>query len=131
MDAFSSMALVRKSIKQGFRPSAQLLTVMESFRQMTNDCIRIGMHFERNNEERTPSMRQLSLLAYGELRQRYGGYSQYALCAISKAAGILSARRKSIRRGFPSRAPYVSRRVLVSCYGFKVIDGCLTIHLDA
>ena len=102
---------------------------MERFRQMTNDCIRIGLKFESENN-RTPSMKKLSLLSYGELRKRYGGYSGYALCANSKAAGILSARRKSIKRGFRSRTPYLSRPVLVSCYGFKVDNGNLIIHLD-
>jgi putative transposase len=125
------MALARKSIKQGFRPSAQLLSIMESFRQMTNDCIRIGLDFEKNNDNRTPSMKQLSLLSYGELRRRYGGYSQYALCAISKAAGILSARRKSIKRGFCTKDPLVSKPVLVSSYGFKVANGNLLVRVDS
>lgn len=123
------MALARKSIKQRFHPSAQLLSVMECFRQMTNDCIRAGLQFEKEND-RTPSLKKLSLLSYAELRRRYGGYSQYALCAISKAAGILSTRKKSMRRGFPTGAPYVSKRGLVSCYGFKVEGGFLTVHLD-
>jgi len=125
------MALAKKSIKQRFNPSARLLSLMEDFRQMTNDCIRIGMGFEKEHH-RTPSRNRLSLLSYGELRRRHlGGYSGYLLCANTKAAGILSARRKSIMRGFPTRAPYLSRSVLVSCYGFKIEDGNLLIHLDA
>jgi putative transposase len=106
-----------------------MLSVMECFRQMTNDCIRTGLQFEMENN-RTPSMKKLSLISYTELRRRYGGYSEYALCAISKAAGILSARKKSIRRRFPTKAPYLSRPVLVSCYGFKVDNGSLIVHLD-
>ncbi len=125
------MAQVRKSIKQRFHPSARLLAQMESFRQMTNDCIRIGMEFQEKNENRAPSMKQLSLLSYGELRRGYGGYSQYALCAVSKAAGILSARKKSIKRGFRTRNPNVSRPTLVSCYGFKIENGNLIIRVDA
>jgi len=126
------MALARKSIQQGFRPGVQVLSVMESFRRMTNDCIRIGIGFEEENvDNRTPSMKKLSLLSYGELGKRYEGYSQYRLNAISKAAGILSARRKSITRGFHTRTPYLSRPLLVSCYGFKIEDGNLVIHLNA
>jgi putative transposase len=127
--AFSYMTLARKSVKQGFNPSVRLLSLMEHFRQMTNDCIRIGLQFEADNKQ-TPSMKKLSLLSYLELRKRYGGYSQYALCAISKAAGILSARKKSVRRGFPTKTPYISRPMLVSCYGFKVDGSSLIIHLD-
>jgi hypothetical protein len=126
------MALAWKAIKQCSRPSAQMLSVMESFRRMTNDCIRIGIEFEKENgNNRTPSMKKLSLLSYGQLRKRYSCYSRYRLSAISKAAGILSARRKSIRRGFRTRTPYLSKRVLVSCYGFKIENGNLIIRLEA
>jgi putative transposase len=120
-----------KSIKQRFDPSPQVLAVMECFRKMTNDCIRIGLEFEMKENGKTLSMKKLCLLSYGELRKRYGGYSQYALNAISKAAGILSARRKSIRRGFRTRTPYLSKPMLVSCYGFRVERDNLIIHLDA
>ena len=129
--SWSCMALARKSIKQRFQPSVELLSVMESFRQMTNDCIRIGMKFESENNNRTPSMKKLSLLAYAELRKRYGGYSQYSLCAIAKAAGIISARRKSIRRAFHTKTPYLSRPGLVCCYGFRIDGSNLIIRLDA
>ncbi len=126
------MVLVRKSIKQRYHPNTGILSVMEDFRQMTNDCIREGLEFEANGCNRqTPSMKKLSLLSYGRLRERYGGFSGYALCAISKAAGILSARRKSINRGFRTKRPHVSKPLLVSCYGFKIDNGRLVIHLGA
>src|SRR5208282_4273202 len=103
---------------------------MEEFRLMTNECVRIGMEFEREQGNgMTLSMKKLSLLSYGQLKQ-YRGYSRYKLCAISKAAGILSARRKSIKRGFPTRTPYVRKPQLVSCYGFRLENGSLIIHLE-
>ena len=78
---------------------------------MVNDCIRIGLKFEEEKRA-TPSMKKLSLLCYGQLK-KYRVYSAYRLTAISKAAGILSARRKSIKRGslrgaplFPDRSSY-------------------------
>jgi len=120
-----------KSIRQRYQPTPIVEKSMEDFRQMTNECIRIGLEFEgEGDRNKTPSLRKLSLLSYGKLR-RYGGYSGYNLCAISKAAGILSARRKSVKRGFPTRNPYVRKPVLVSCYGFRVEDGRLLIHLDS
>jgi putative transposase len=129
------MTLARKSIQQRFHPGARLLAQMECFRLMTNDCIRIGLEFEIKtagaNNGQTASMKRLSLMSYGELRKRYGGYSQYALCAISRAAGILSARRKSVKRGVHSRNPYISKPGLASCYGFKIENGNLVIHIDA
>ncbi len=117
--------LVRKSATQRFNPSQTILSLMESFRQMVNDCIRIGLEFEEKNHT-TPSMRKLSLLCYQELA-RYEGCTQYRLTAISKAAGILLARKKSIKRGFPTKHPYLLKRILVSCYNLKVENECLMI----
>lgn len=89
---------------------------------MTNDCIRIGL------ANQISSVKKLSLLSYKELKC-YGGYSQYRLTAISKAAGILSAKKKSIKRGFKTKDPYVKRPILVSCYGFKIVNGKLRFPL--
>ena len=72
------------------------------------------------------SLRRLSLLSYNQLAQ-YDSPSCYKLCAISRAAGILAARKKSFRRGFPTRTPYSFRQQLVSCYGFKIENGGLEI----
>jgi putative transposase len=105
---------------------------MEQFRLMTNDCIRIGLRFQEEHNGNTSSMRKLSLLAYRELQNRYPTlYSRYSLCAISKAAGILSARRKSLRRGIPTRKPHLSKQVITSCYGFKVEGSELIIHIGS
>jgi putative transposase len=94
---------------------------------MVNDCLRVGLKFEEENRS-TPSMKKLSLLCYGQLK-RYEVYSAYRLTAISKAAGILSSRRKSIKRGFFTRTPYASRPLLVSCYNVKVQDRKLRVQL--
>jgi putative transposase len=75
------------------------------------------------------SLRKLSLLSYNQLAQ-YDSPSYYKLCAISRAAGILSARNKSVRRGFPTRTPYAVRQQLVSYYGFKIENGYLHIPLS-
>jgi putative transposase len=116
--------LARKSVKQRFQPTPVLLELMEDFRRMTNDFIRLGL------ENSAQTMKQLSFLAYRDLSDRYGNVpSYYRLCAISKAAGILSSRRKSIKRGFPTKRPYVSKPFLLSCYGFKIKDGSLFLPL--
>ncbi len=74
-------------------------------------------------------MKRLSFLPYKELKKRYNIYLPYRLTAISKAAGILSARKKSIKRGFKTKDPYVKKPILVSCYGFKILDDKLKIPL--
>jgi putative transposase len=90
---------------------------------MVNDSIRIGLLND------VSSLRRLSLLSYNQLA-RYDSPSCYKLCAISRAAGILAARKKSVRRGFPVRTPYAVRQQLVSCYGFKIENGGLKIPVS-
>src|SRR5437867_7388904 len=90
---------------------------------MVNKSIRIGL---ANN---ISSLRKLSLLAYNQLAQ-YDSPSCYKLSAISRAAGILTARKKSLKRGFPTRTPYSVRQQLVSCYSFKTKNGGLEIPIS-
>jgi putative transposase len=93
---------------------------------MTSDVIRIGLA----NNNSTSNMKRLSNLSYNELKTRYRNVpSIYKLCAISKAAGIISSRNKSIKRGYPTKDPYVRKPLLVSCYGFKIVNGKLRIPI--
>src|SRR3989449_11761978 len=87
---------------------------------MVNESIPIGIANDAS------SLRRLSLLSYNQLAQ-YDSPSCYKLCAISRAAGVLAARNKSVRRGFPTRTPYAVRQQLVSCYSFKTKNGGLEI----
>ena len=105
-------------------PLRRLLGFFEEFRLMRNDCIRIGLKCERENNA-TPSMKRLSLACYTPLK-KYRVYSRYRLTAISRAAGILASRRKSMKRGFFTRTTYVSRPLLISCYD---VDGNLKVQL--
>ena len=89
---------------------------------MVNESIRIGLAND------VSSLRKLSLLSYNQLAH-YDSPSCYKLCAISRAAGILAARKKSLKRGFATRTPYAIRPVLVSCYGFKMRNGGLEIPI--
>jgi len=118
---------VIKAVKQNYQPAPEVVALLEDFRLMVNDCIRVGLKFEEENHA-TPSMRKLSLLCYGQLK-KYEVYSAYRLTAISKAAGILSARRKSIKRGYYAKSPFVSKPLLVSCYHVKILDGKLRVPL--
>jgi putative transposase len=108
--------IARKSVKQRFASPPSIEPLMESFRLMCNDAIRIGLAADAS------TLKRLSKLTYGELGQ-YEVPSCYKLCAISKAAGILASRKKSIRRGFPTKDPCLSKPLLVSCYRFKIEGG--------
>jgi len=112
--------LAVKSVWQYYIPSRELLLLLEIFRRMVNESVRIGLAND------VSSLRRLSLLSYNQLAQ-YDSPSCYKLCAISRAAGILAARKKSLKRGFPTREPYAVRPCLVSCYSFKTKNGGLEI----
>jgi hypothetical protein len=87
-----------KSVWQYYAPSNEILALLELFRRMVNDSIRIGIANDAS------SLRKLSLLSYSQLAH-YDSPSYYKLCAISRAAGILAARKKSLKRGFPPGSP--------------------------
>ena len=91
--------------------------MMETFTNMINDCIKIGL---ANN---CSTLKRLSQLSYHKL-QNYDIMSYYKLNAISQAVGILRQRKQSLKRGVKTKSPFVQRPFLVICYGFK-INGCL------
>lgn len=101
-----------KSIKQSYN-NHDLLPMMETFREMVNHCIRIGL------ENNTSTLKKLSLLSYHSLDE-YQIQSYYKLTAISSACGRLAQMKRSIMEGKTPKSPFVSRPYLVSCYGFKV-----------
>jgi len=70
------------------------------------------------------------MLSYKELRQ-YRVPSYYKLCAISRAAGILAARQKSLRRGFPTKDPYSLKPQVTAYQGFKIENGTLKIPVGS
>src|SRR5437870_7052185 len=115
--------LTVKSVWQHYAPTRDVLGLLELFRRMVNESIRIGLAND------VSSLRKLSLLSYNQLAH-YDSPSCYKLCAISRAAGILAARKKSLKRGFPTRTPYAVRPCLVSCYGFKIGNGGLEIPVS-
>jgi len=100
---------------------------MKSFRSMVNDCLRKGL------ASNASSMKNLSIQSYGELRRRTRGNSipsYFCLTAISKAAGILGARKKSLRGGIETRNPHLGKPFLISCYYFRIKDKCLVFSVS-
>ena len=91
---------------------------------MTNEAIRIGLA-----NGNISNMKKLCNLSYKELKRYTDVPSVYKLCAISKAAGILASRKKSIKREYPTKDPYVKKPLLVSCYSFKIVNGKLKIPI--
>src|SRR2546428_5622446 len=124
MIGFSFSALLAfKSVWQYYVPARDVLRLVDVFRRMVNESLQIGIAND------VSSLRKLSLLSYNQLAH-HDSPSYYKLCAISRAAGILAARKKSIRRGFPTKTPYAVRPMLKSCYGFKIGNGLLEIPVS-
>jgi len=92
--------LAFQSVWQHYLPLDDILRLLDVFRQMVNDSIRIGLLNDAS------SLRKLSLLSYSQLAQ-YDSPSCYKLCAISRAAGILAARNKSVKREVFLLGPHI------------------------
>lgn len=111
-----------KCVQQHFQCTDKLQDMMQIFRRMVNDCIRIGLESNVSNRIR------LTRLCYHDL-ERYDIYSIYKISAISHAAGILGNRKTSLRRGFEPRYPYARKLFLATYAGFKIADGILKVPL--
>lgn len=74
-----------KAVKFTYRPTLELRGLLEAFRQMCNDAIRIALQNEReHNSERVKSRFALQALAYPRLKE-YGLHSHYILSACEVA----------------------------------------------
>src|SRR3989454_7968725 len=112
---FSHELRAVKTVRQNYRPTEEILSLLEDFRCMVNDCVRIGLR------ENLTSMKSLSMKTYHQL-SAYDVPTRYRLTAISRAAGMLRNYRKELKkRGRSARVPHVTRLSLTDCYGFRVI----------
>lgn len=109
-----------KSISQKYTPNSDMKELMNTFIEMINHCIKIGL------KENTHNMKWLSYLCYHELRN-YDVLGSYKINAISRAAGILSNRKQSIKRGVKVRYPVVKKPFITNCYGIKYNGILLTV----
>ncbi|MHB8547251.1 MAG: RNA-guided endonuclease InsQ/TnpB family protein [Nitrosotalea sp.] len=120
MTRHENVSLAMKSITQSYQPTRELLSMMETFRQMVNHCVRIGI------ENNCSTMKKLSMLSYHKM-SNYDIQSKYKLTAISSASGKLSQMKRDIKKGRKTKSPYVQKPYLVSCYGFKINNMLLVI----
>ncbi len=109
-----------KSITQKHTPNSDLKELMEIFIKMVNRSIRIGLR------EDVHSLKQLSPLCYHEFRD-YDVLGSYKINAISRAVGILSNRKQSIKRGVTVRDLVVKKLFITNCYGIKHNGSLMTI----
>jgi putative transposase len=98
----------------------EILSLLDEFRKMVNDCIRIGL------AENVTSMQALSKKAYHQLI-RYDMPTRYRLTAISKATGILRNYRKTLKKHPYAKKPCADKLMLTDCYAFKIQNGNLRL----
>jgi len=91
-----------KAVQQYYTPGPEVLWMLEQFRQMLNECVRVGL------SENVTSLKSLSTKAYPQLAT-YEVMSYYKLCAISKATGILRNYHKAVRKNPKTKEPYARR----------------------
>lgn len=99
------------SVKQQFFPDERLLSLMETFRYMLNNCVRIGL------SQNKTSLMSLRYACYPELK-KYQIASAYKNNAISRANGILSNYRRLLRKGKKPRIPHCWKPMITTCKGF-------------
>ncbi|MEO9309448.1 MAG: hypothetical protein ABI337_04040, partial [Nitrososphaera sp.] len=116
-------SLPLKSIKQKFTPNTDQIKMMETFKDMVNHCIRIGL------ENNCSTLKKLSMLSYKSLNE-YNIQSYYKLTAILQAAGKLAQMKKDIKKGRKAKLPYIKKPYLVSWYGFKINGMLLSFHVS-
>src|SRR2546422_3949630 len=119
---FSDELQAVKAVRQNYRPTEEILSLLKDFRCMVNDCVRVGL------KENLTSMKSLSVKAYHQL-SAYDVPTCYRLTAISRAAGILRNYRRELKRSRSPRVPYVTRLSLTDCYGFRVIHRLMRLPI--
>jgi putative transposase len=112
--------LALKSVKQSYRPTPEIQRILKISRMMVNDCIEMGL----SND--VTALKRLSVLTWPQ-RRKYDCPSYYKACAVSRAAGFLPARKKSLKRGQPTKDPYALKPQITAYQGFKIKDGALRI----
>lgn len=112
-----------KSIKQNYTFPADIKSMMETFKEMVNFCIKIGL------QENISTLKKFSSLHYKDL-SKFDTQSKYKLTAMSQAMGRLAQRKKDTKKGRALKSPYVSKPYLVSCYGFKITGMLLSFPIS-
>lgn len=113
-----------KAVRQKYSPNVIIISLLDTFKKMVNQCIQIGL------EENVTSLKSLSVKAYHQL-SNYDVPSYYKLCAISSTVGILRNYRKTKRKKPEARIPYARKRMLTTCYGFKLKDNKLRLPIKS
>jgi putative transposase len=111
-----------KAVKQNIQPIPLLDGLLDSFRNMVNYCIHVGL------ENNITSRFQLSNAVYHDLHN--GLHTWYILSTIEKACAILKNYRKAKRKNPKTQKPYVRKPfVSIGNQAYKIVDDKLKVPL--
>lgn len=111
--------LAVKAVKQNISNS-EVNPLLETFRQMINEAIRVGM------EKNITSRFRLQKEVYNRLHN--GLHTWYILSAVEKACAILKNYRKAKRKNPKTKKPYVKKPFLsIGNQAYRIIDGKLRL----
>jgi len=82
-----SLLKVVKAVRFSYIPSVEMLSLLETFRCMVNDALRIGF------EKKPRSRFQLITMVYRDFKERYGLHTHYILNACECAFAMLRNRK--------------------------------------
>nr|MDO8134083.1 transposase [Candidatus Njordarchaeum guaymaensis] len=112
-----------KTVQILYEPTGRVLSLLESFRNMVNYCIHVGL------EKNLTSRFRLQNEVYGHLGG-FGLHSWYGLSAIEVATVILKNHRKAKRRQQDVSVPRAAKLMAkLGNQGHRVIDGKLRIPI--
>ena len=114
---------VVKAVSQKYVPSPETFVLLEEFRKMVNDCIRIGL------VEKVTSKQSLAKKAYRQLA-KYKVPTYYRLSASSKAVGIISNYRKTLKKQPDAKKPLATKQMLTDCYGFRIMGNHIRMPIS-
>ncbi len=114
-----SELIVTKSVKQPHH-CRQLDRLMEEFRHMVNEAIRIGI--EKNITSKLRLRNELYLKFKNEF------HTCYISMAVFKAHALLKSYRKSFKKNSNTKKPYVQKKFfVVNSFVYRILDGDMRI----
>jgi putative transposase len=112
-----------KAVQISYEPTSGVLSLLETFRNMVNHCIRVGL------EKNVTSRLRLQSETYHQL-SGFGLHTWYSLSAIEVATAILKNYRKAKRRRQNVRVPRATKLTAkLGNQGYKVVDDKLRIPI--
>jgi putative transposase len=109
-----------KVVNQNYISTPEILFLLEEFRKMVNDVIRIGL------AEKVTARNMLMKKAYSQLA-KYTIPTYYRVTAVNKAVAMLKNYRKALRTKEDVKTPFCTKFFATDYFGFKIVESVLKV----